>query len=517
MKENSNEQASLPLYDNSFVSNELPSKDDELESEYIEHILHNDFNLYENKEDTVKREEVLHKLDTIVKKVIYSLAIAKGKTEEEAREAGGKIFTFGSYRLGVVGPGDDIDVLCVGPDHADRNEFFDAMDAHLKNEKEITTLHPIRDANVPIIKIVFSGIHIDLLFARLSFKSIDDKLDSLEDDSLLKNCSKECVLSLNGCRVTNTILSLVPNPSSFKLTLRAIKLWAKKRGIYSNSIGYPGGVAWAILVAKICKMFPNLLLNQLLRKFFDVYSSWNWEEPVQITEIKNEVGFSCPVAAWDKEKDGKQCFIILTPAFPCQNTNYNTTETTKKVMLSEFAMFKSYTSKITYPQENESEYTWKNFFKEIEFFSIYSTFLQVDILATNETDFKNWEGFVESRLRFLIKNFEDFPQVQLRPYTNSFKLKDVNFLCCKTYFYGIEFMNPDVLFPGINEDIKKERMVINLKKPVKVFITKIDEKRVNKKEMNLRLRIKKSDELPIEIIQKKKNEIGIVLKKRKFE
>ena len=494
-------------YNNTFISDEQSTPEDEEESQYLERILRDDFNLFESREDCIKREEVLNKLNNMVKGAVYSLARKKGFSEEAAKEVGGKIFTFGSYRLGVTGPGDDIDVLCVGPEHAERNEFFDEMVEYLKKEKDISLIFPVKDANVPIIKIVFSGIPIDLLVARLSFKTIDDKLESLQDDNLLQNCSRECVLSLNGCRVTNTILSLVPDPNNFRLTLRAIKLWAKKRGIYSNRIGYPGGVAWAILVAKVCKMFPKLKPNKLVRKFFDVYASWNWNEPVMINEIKKEVLFSCPVEVWKPEE--KRSICILTPAFPCQNTNYNTTDTTKRVMIEEFEKFKDFTSKIVYKEQNtpNNEYTWKNLFAEIDFFDQFSVFLQIDILGGNQTDFKSWSGFVESRLRFLIKHFEEFPQLKLRPYTNGFKLKDPQFPYSKTYFYGIEFVDPDVLYQSLSKEVKEERLVINLRKSVKTFIMKISEKRTNEKEMNLRLRIKTLESLPLEILQKKKYEL----------
>ena len=46
---------------------------------------------------------------------------------------------------------------------------------------------------------------------------------------LLKNLDPKCVRSLNGCRVTDEILRLVPNIENFRLALRAIKLWAKSK------------------------------------------------------------------------------------------------------------------------------------------------------------------------------------------------------------------------------------------------------------------------------------------------
>ena len=66
----------------------------------------------------------------------------------------------------------------------------------------------------------------DLLFSRLALPVIPSNLNLL-DITLLKNLDPQSVRSLNGCRVTDAILSLVPNQTSFRMALRAIKLWAK--------------------------------------------------------------------------------------------------------------------------------------------------------------------------------------------------------------------------------------------------------------------------------------------------
>ena len=156
---------------------------DEEEVKYIEEVLKKDFNLYETSEESHKREEILISLKKCVLEAVKNVYKAKGKTDEEANSAGGGLFSFGSYRLGIVGPGDDIDVLCLAPatdtrgdsKNCERTELFEEMRKQLEKlskEKEITQILPIAEARVPIIKIVYKGIPIDILVASVSFKSI---------------------------------------------------------------------------------------------------------------------------------------------------------------------------------------------------------------------------------------------------------------------------------------------------------------------------------------------------------
>lgn len=80
--------------------------------------------LYESKDEAGKREEVLLRLRQIVNDWVKQLTRMKGYTDQMVEDANAVILTFGSYRLGVHGPGADIDTLCIGPCYVNREEDF---------------------------------------------------------------------------------------------------------------------------------------------------------------------------------------------------------------------------------------------------------------------------------------------------------------------------------------------------------------------------------------------------------
>lgn len=136
----------------------------------------------------------------------------------------------------VVVIGSDIDTLVVGPKHVVRDDFFSDFPPVLEKiapQGAIEKMTPVPDAFVPIIKLEISGISIDLIFARLVVSSVPMNLD-LKNNDYLRGLDEFEVRSLNGTRVTDEILELVPQQKTFRLALRAIKLWAQRKSEHTR-------------------------------------------------------------------------------------------------------------------------------------------------------------------------------------------------------------------------------------------------------------------------------------------
>ncbi|KAG1570252.1 hypothetical protein G6F50_005660 [Rhizopus delemar] len=359
-----------------------------------------EYNLFETDKEAKQRIVVLNKLNRIVKEFVYKVSKLQGLSESVARSAGGKIFTFGSYQLGVHGAGADIDTLCVFPQHVTREHFFSIMFNMLNELPEVTELTSVVEAYVPVIRMHFSGIPIDFVCARLLLPSIPEDLD-LSDDSLLVGLEEKCVRSVSGPRVTNEILRLVPSVSVFRESLRTIKLWAKKRGIYSNVMGFLGGVAWAMLVARVCQMYPNACTASIVSRFFHIMSKWEWPQPVLLKPMEEG-----PVNTrqWNPEiypADKAHRMPIITPGFPSMCATHNVTNSTRSIMMNEFVRAGEVVDNIIFGNG-----VWKNLFEAIDFFCMYNHYLQVNVSSKSHKTQLQWSGLVESRIRQLVLRLE---------------------------------------------------------------------------------------------------------------
>ena len=112
-----------------------------------------------------------------------------------------------------------------------RDDFFEYIPKIIRQvvpKDAIEELTAVSEAFVPIIKLKFSGISIDLIFARLDIAAVPQNL-LLKDANLLKGLDDRDLRCVNGTRVTDEILELVPQKTTFRIALRGIKLWAQRK------------------------------------------------------------------------------------------------------------------------------------------------------------------------------------------------------------------------------------------------------------------------------------------------
>jgi len=357
-------------------------------------------------EDLSQRLEVLSMLNNLAKEWIREVSMERNLPEITAENVGGLVCTFGSYRLGVYHKGADIDAIVIVPRHITRTDYFSTFYNKLKENPNINNVRAVEEAFVPVIKMIIQGIEIDMLFARLALKEVHEDTD-LQQDDLLRNLNPKCVRSLNGCRVTDSILRLVPNRESFKKTLIAIKLWAKRHRVYSNALGYLGGVSWAMLVARVCQLYPNAAPATLIHKFFLIFSKWQWPQPVL---LKPSYFMDLGYPVWDPRvnmADRNHVMPIITPVYPQQNSTFNVSHSTLAIIQDEFKTSLDIMGEIL-----TGESSWSKIFQPSKFFTKYRYFLAITVFANCDEELLEWRGLVESRLRFLPTSLEEIECVQ---------------------------------------------------------------------------------------------------------
>lgn len=446
-----------------------PSKDDVYNDECLAQFMERHI-ILESDANMNKRNETLEEINRMFVSFIRKVAQDKmNMTEDEAKDTGGLIFISGSHRLNVREPGADIDTVCVAPAFCTKEDFFTTLKESLLKHPDVAELNAVETAHVPVMELEFCGISIDLLFARLGDNIVRPDLDIL-DDRILRNLDSATEKSLNGPRVTDMISKLVPNYDTFLIVLRCARKWAKARGLYGNKFGYLGGVNFNILVAFIGHLYPKGSPSFILNKFFAIYAKWDWTNPIELIESR-ENDPSEYREVWHHYEKTQECMPIITPAYPAMNSSFNVNLHSRQVMVDEWKRGAEVTKRIydTLKKTPKKELTaermdevFMELFKPSDFFVKYHHYIRCNIIGGEDEECaRGFVGFVESRLRRLVTNLDPLPI--LRP---------VHLFPVKNKMSG----NNVCYFIGFNADTKRLRgeKELLLDKAVNKFKTELD-------------------------------------------
>ncbi|XP_061352763.1 nuclear poly(A) polymerase 3 [Gastrolobium bilobum] len=348
-----------------------------------------DEGLVPSPEEEEKRKHVIQKLKQIVSSWIKKVAWQRRLPKHQIAVTSATILTFGSYGLGVHSSESDIDALCIAPFFASiADDFFVVMLNMLEKRPEVSEIHCVKSAKVPLMRFKFDGISVDLPFARLKVLYVPQNVDIL-NPFFMRNINDASWKSLSGVRANKRILQLVPNVENYQSVLRCLKLWAKRRGVYGTLLGYLGGIHLAVLAAYVCQRHPDATLNGVIVNFFRTFAFWPWPTPVMLQEGM------LPTA--EDAMEIRSFMPIRLPASPYEYVHSNVTKSTFYRIRSEFLRAHNMTRDLLKP-----DFTWDNVFEPFPYSKRYSQFVKIYLSTPDQCELGDWVGWVKSRFRGLL-------------------------------------------------------------------------------------------------------------------
>lgn len=357
-----------------------------------------------------------------------------------------KAMAFGSTGIDANVKSSDVDVVLFCPIFVTQAIFLQVFPSILRRVNELSNITVVSATKVPVVKLKTPAAAVDIVFASCALSSPPTEEQLLLPHSIFPIVSKDTRQSVQGIRTVLEIRRRLPVPfDTFSFTLKAIKYWAMQRKVYGNVFGFPPGVGLAVMVARVCQVYPAAHPSVLFRFFFRFYTQWltrlNSISPLYITEVLKP---DLPRVAglfdsWDPQRDSakEELLPVLNPAFPHSNTCYNVGRSGLTAFYSELTRVNLL---LTRGAQGTVFTDWSTVWAEYVVGEEYDTFVEVSIVAaaaptsptttttttSGETgsageaaaaaaQFDGWCAYVESRLRVLFYGLEALYETRVMP------------------------------------------------------------------------------------------------------
>ncbi|QSQ16908.1 poly(A) polymerase [Myxococcus landrumensis] len=324
---------------------------------------------------------------------------------------GTSLHPYGSYLLGTDEAGSDVDAVAIGPSSLSRDDFAQAL------LREVATSAPeaassarfVADAAIPLVKLSLGGVSFDV-----SYASRPEGVAPCEPMTLLAlhgaQLDPSGLRSVLGVADSQGILDALGSDEAtharFRNLLRAVKRWAKARGIYSHALGYIGGLSWTVLAAWACtRAAPDAVKSdaELLAHFFHTFATWPWPQPVALTQ---ETARYRP--------DGKRDLmpVIAPAAEPLRNTARNVSRSTFRTVRDELTRARELVAEA---RASSSPLAWEPLFQPVDATRDLPARLRLSVDAPTPEAHEAAMGWVLGHLTALVYRLEGDRRLSVRP------------------------------------------------------------------------------------------------------
>lgn len=400
----------------------------------------------ENAEERQLRHRLVDAIDSICQQWIASSAAAT--TSASSPPPSGKLFLSGSYGLDVHSRSSDLDLVLLAPQCVSVDQFFNRMPPLLRSQLPTIGQHQWSVAEIngqhvfmPLIKMHSGGcrIAIDLLYCQSRLLSVDSNVDVLTDVDVKRvidgfhesdmplegQLANERFYSphtaernaknfraISGYRINQFFLHSIAERELFLRSLRVVRLWARRRLIYSNAYGFLGGISWAILLARVLSDMRqegaatglssgDSATMHVLNVFFNSWSRYPWSSGW------NPAGSKSLGEAAANHHQPTPIMQIVTPVAPQQNSAHNISASQFSLIVSELRradqLFRA-----DKPPLSSASALLQHLCRPFPFFHRYKHYWL--IVAKGSA---HWRGLIDSRMRCLVELVEHNRNVRL--------------------------------------------------------------------------------------------------------
>ncbi|KAL8381246.1 hypothetical protein RB595_005498 [Gaeumannomyces hyphopodioides] len=262
--------------------------------------------------------------------------IADGASAAAARARPPLVVTpVGSYGLGVWTPSSDIDVMCIGPYSSAVFMALAVQRIRKAAARGFKLVRRVRANTGTMLELEVQGVKMDLQYCAATSvaEGWPAVLDRPASDPVF-SLPAQTLGKLKAARDLDYLRRSLPDLAKFRLAHRAVRTWAKTRGIYSVRFGYLGGIQISVLLARVCKSLardvgPGLSVADILVSFFGHYAAFDWQRDLAFDPFFHSRKLSY-------HRTFREPLAILGFFPPMLNTSHAATVPSVRAMAGEF-------------------------------------------------------------------------------------------------------------------------------------------------------------------------------------